>query len=51
MKIDFAKLRKDRLEQINIDMKIAYLTKNWTKYNELKLEKQQIKQVIAENGE
>lgn len=50
-KIDFIKLHNDRLEQIKIDMKRAYFTKNWSRYNELKIEKQQNEEFLAKNKE
>ena len=47
-KIDFIKLKEDRLEQIKIDMKRAYFTKNKVKYNELKAEKEVLEQNLRE---
>lgn len=47
-KIDFIKLKEDRLEQIKIDIKKAFFNKNWVEYNELKAEKEVLEQNLRE---
>lgn len=47
-KIDISTVYKERIEEIEKQQKQLILKKNWTKYYELKAEKEKLEQILSE---